>query len=1506
MDKRKRYFFLFTSSFFISLAISVSVFALPEPNGVVFGEADFEVSDDTMYIRTSDKVIINYDSFSISEPETVNFLQPSSSSCALNRVISSMPSDIFGSLLANGRVFLINPNGILFGPHSRIDTGGFLASTLDICNDDFPAGEWKFILNDEAVSSIVNKGEIIAGDEGFIALISPHISNEGIIQARLGKVILASGENVSLDFSGDGIINVAVEAEVLDSLTDADGNPINSAIDNSGRIKADGGMVFITAETASGVFDSLINQEGIIKANSLVESDGRVMLTSNSEGVIENTGVIDTSAAQANADGGEVTVRGSCVGQFGEVHADAVDGNGGRVELYADDAVALSSESLTTANAGLNGDGGEAIVFGGRVALVRPNATLTARGGSITGDGGFIETSGLEVLDIGSVPDAGAPNGASGVWLIDPNDITISGGADANMDRTGDPWFTTSDSAVVNTATLAGGLALADVTIQTRNAAPNTEAGDIIVSASVDKNGCNGRTLTLDADNNIVLDAEIFTDSFPIGIDAVNLVLDAANFVDINAAVDTGGGDFISNGVNFDNSGGTITASGGIITINNTGAVIVGAGIVTGQTTGGSITFTNPASLTLKADLTTLSADIVVGGGGDIIIGGSVTLDTVPLIAINGGSIDFGSSNIYADAAGYDLILRVGNSSDIQNSGDVTIGLVDDNGGLNNFLNDLTINSQAVTNPGTLTFSGNISLDDDAAADSGDFVAYGSIVLPSSITIDTEQGDDAAGGSVSFVNSTTSASAAGVDLSIDTSTANAGSDGGNVSLDEFSNDGGSYINDLSVDTSAGAGGTAGALTLEANIYLDNDVADTGDFTVGGAGDIIISSSLTVDTEQGSNGDAGTIDFGSSNIYADAAGYDLTLDVRGGTDSGNMTLGLMDDNGGTDYFIDDLMLNANFSGAFDVQAINTAGNQSYYGRTTLNGDLTSTTGSISIGNFVTLAADVIMTSGGGVGDDISTYVVNGGFNFTLDAGAGNVENSMGIGIGAAKPTNFTVSAAQAELYDVRTEGDLSVTATDIDLDGTRYWSMTAGEITFDGDVDLFAANPIGIQTAGLLATDDITFTGTVNGSQDIDLTAGAGDIAFSGAVGDTTAIGDGTGAAITINSGNVDFLSTLDTASGIIQADGAGLLTFRDDVTIAAGDTDSVFNADVTLDGLTLTSAGELTFGNAAADALTLSGDEVVVTTEASGTNQTYNCAIDGAQGLDIQTGPGQLTLPGAAAIGGVVPLDYLSVNTDSLVAFGQDITTSGANGISITVTGAGNSIIQSGGTLSTGGNPAVLQADDMTLSGAINAGAGNVTLTQTTNDREIDMGTNTAGKLGLTDAELDTITAAQILIGNADSGTVTITDNINPANSPAISITTGGSILDGNGDADNITATADSTLWAAGVIGTADDSLEVNINGGDLSVYCEGESGGTSVNVDGTILPSNTLTLLNTPPGSVVLNDVDLTGGTPILTAAVLAQLNPYLANEISPLWSELLMVDEDAFEEEESPLIIE
>ena len=268
-------------------------YALPEGEKVVSGDAQFDKSqDNTLNVnQNTDKLIAEYNSFSIAQNEAVHFNQPSSSSVALNRVTGMDPSGIFGTLTANGKIFLVNPNGVLFGQGCKVDVTGMLASTMNISNADFLAGRYTFYGQGGAVT---NQGYISAPG-GYVALLGSSVENTGLIEATLGSVALASGNQVTLNLDPKGIISVAVDEATL---TNADNK--DAAVINKGKIQADGGKVILTAKTLDGVFKNAINNEGIIEAKSLNNVNGEVVLNANQR--IDISGTIDATGGTIKSD----------------------------------------------------------------------------------------------------------------------------------------------------------------------------------------------------------------------------------------------------------------------------------------------------------------------------------------------------------------------------------------------------------------------------------------------------------------------------------------------------------------------------------------------------------------------------------------------------------------------------------------------------------------------------------------------------------------------------------------------------------------------------------------------------------------------------------------------------------------------------------------------------------------------------------------------------------------------------------------------------------------------------------------------------------------------------------------------------------------------------------------------------------------------------------------------------------------------------------------------------
>ncbi|HRZ40354.1 MAG TPA: filamentous hemagglutinin N-terminal domain-containing protein [Candidatus Omnitrophota bacterium] len=217
-------------------ALAVDVQELPTGGTIVSGSGDISQSGSGMTVNQyTDRMIADWNTFNIGQDAAVQFIQPSSSSVALNRIFDQNPSQIFGNLSANGQVFLLNSAGIIFGPSAQVNVGGLVASSLNISDENFLNGNFIFE-NAGAAGMVLNQGQILSGEGGYVALLSPVVRNEGQISSSEGSVLMAAGDKVSLDFFGDQLINYNVEEGAVDALAE-----------NKQLIKADGGLIVMTA-----------------------------------------------------------------------------------------------------------------------------------------------------------------------------------------------------------------------------------------------------------------------------------------------------------------------------------------------------------------------------------------------------------------------------------------------------------------------------------------------------------------------------------------------------------------------------------------------------------------------------------------------------------------------------------------------------------------------------------------------------------------------------------------------------------------------------------------------------------------------------------------------------------------------------------------------------------------------------------------------------------------------------------------------------------------------------------------------------------------------------------------------------------------------------------------------------------------------------------------------------------------------------------------------------------
>lgn len=306
LSPRRRRRLLLSTAAACALATAPDVTrANPLDGQVVSGQVDIASAGNLMTINQYTlAAIVNWRSFSIAPGEIVNFNQPTPYSTILNRVVGNEKSVIEGAMYANGQVFLVNSAGILFSKGAQVNVGGLVASTLDISNADFNAG--KYVFSGNSTGSVVNQGTITANPGGYVALLGNNVSNEGVIEATLGTVALASGENVTLNFGGNSLVDVTVNKGTL-----------NALVENKGAIKADGGRVVLTARAADALLSAQVNNTGVIQARTMADLMGGPSRTGAIKlaaigGKVRVGGRLDASAPQGG-NGGKIVTKGSKV-----------------------------------------------------------------------------------------------------------------------------------------------------------------------------------------------------------------------------------------------------------------------------------------------------------------------------------------------------------------------------------------------------------------------------------------------------------------------------------------------------------------------------------------------------------------------------------------------------------------------------------------------------------------------------------------------------------------------------------------------------------------------------------------------------------------------------------------------------------------------------------------------------------------------------------------------------------------------------------------------------------------------------------------------------------------------------------------------------------------------------------------------------------------------------------------------------------------------------------------
>ncbi|EFS5711974.1 filamentous hemagglutinin N-terminal domain-containing protein [Salmonella enterica] len=656
---------------------------LPTGGQIVGGQGSISTSGNQMTIhQQTQNMATNWHSFDIGKNNTVQFVQPNSSSVALNRVTGASGSQIMGTLKANGQVFILNPNGVLFGKNARVDVGGLVASTKNISTTDFMKGQYTLSGSGNPGAQVVNQGSLTTSKGGYIVLAGERVSNSGTVTTPSGKTILAAGKTVTLQLDNGGLTSVSVNGSV-----------VNALVENQGLISATNGQVYLTAKGQDMLLNTVVNNSGTVEAKGLANRGGEIVLNGGDSGVVSQSGhlLADSQTGQ----GGKITLEGQNIHLAGGSLTTATGKTGGG-EVYVGGGwqgqdshiknaskVVMDKTATVDVSATENGNGGTAVLWSDDYTNFR--GTVLAKGGAKSGDGGRVETSSHRNLQTSGAVDASARAGHGGEWLLDPTDVTIVGaGADTGIGSA------TADGTDIFTPTASGGQILnssivnqlnagTSVIVKTSGTDTDGETGNITVNANIIKTAGTDAKLTLLADNNISTG-----DNVSIGATTGKLNLDllAGNTTN-NASISLGkfinislnGGDLLADAGNsasgvsltFTNNGkikgGNVTLNlslglGGYaynvnadndLTINGSVTGSTGWGAVLGFTAGGKLAMNSPGCISLQANDTG-------NGGGRVLISGDkgVTLNaaagTVTLsaakAATNGVNITSGNGAV--------------------------------------------------------------------------------------------------------------------------------------------------------------------------------------------------------------------------------------------------------------------------------------------------------------------------------------------------------------------------------------------------------------------------------------------------------------------------------------------------------------------------------------------------------------------------------------------------------------------------------------------------------------------------------------------------------------------------------------------------------------------------------------------------------------------------------------------------------------------------------------------
>ena len=581
------------------MAMSVGGIAYAMPQGEVIrsGKGEITRQDKDMTVnQDSKRLAIDWSGFDIANDERVTFRQPDKDSVALNRVVGDAASVIDGTLSGNGHVYVINPNGVLFGKNASVDVGSLVASTARISDSDMTnfanADGITMAIPEDSSAKVINAGTIRA-EGGLVVLHAAEVENSGTITNPEGTTALAAARNLSLSADTAGKINFTV-----------DGALAKAKALNSGMLKADGGYLVMTARSAGDVMSTVVNNTGTMEAKTLRQNEkGEILLDGGDNGIVELNGTLDASGMEAGQSAGSIKAIGA--------------------ETHVEDGATL-------------------------------HAIGAVDGGLIETSGDYLEIG--DNVDI----DAAGKTGKAGEWLLDPLDVVISasrpdnataGNATDNTDgRSYSLGNVTNESRTswVNSKTVSQ-LLSKGTNVRVESADIN-KAASISVNSTIEKTGTKEASFTLEAQRNITINKDITAKDGKLNV-TLNSDTDgdAIGAVIINANIKTNGGNFTSG------SGGTrhYDRYNRLIGAGDPSKGTVGTYFGNGGATGNRSVTTNGGAVNLYGD-------VAIGlNGGKLTIDTTKEDGTGGLVNIT-GTIESGNSYTlyYQGKAGWDDLVK--------------------------------------------------------------------------------------------------------------------------------------------------------------------------------------------------------------------------------------------------------------------------------------------------------------------------------------------------------------------------------------------------------------------------------------------------------------------------------------------------------------------------------------------------------------------------------------------------------------------------------------------------------------------------------------------------------------------------------------------------------------------------------------------------------------------------------------------------------------------------------